>query len=576
MIDFHAWVASRSGACWPASGDQFLWVSADRQRSALLSRAEAVLWQTALPFQSREALIAAVGQRQSMPADVASAALARLEALDLAITPKAMIGTADAVSLPPDPVVAVRTYRRPQALARLLDSALAMQRDGAKPRPWLVIDDARNDADAAPSLAVVADCARRGLDMMYLGPAQRCVAMRTLEGGGDPQLAALLDPATLATASGARAWNWAMLMTAGGTVSMIDDDCFLPVCRPESWRREWSMQDAMSNEGRFFDGDMPDLPAMAEDPWDEACATLGQSPGALAQRDTLAWRQIAGRTMEQMASWQAGRRVAAVIAGIRGGHVFNSAFYLSITDAHSLRDLLREPFSLARLQGDRLWQGVSAPRLTTSAVYTPFLIDNRALVPFAPPGGRADDTAFLGLLTAIAPESNYAMLPMLVGHAPVEHRDRLDAMFRELLIDGNTYLSNQAHQIAPQLPGSDRGMRLATLAAFARSSGARTDDDWRRELTVWRDRVIAGALDGIERSMRLAGPTAPAEWRQAVARAMHVNREAVARPASERLIGEVRQCYAQLAYGAAPWTQWWSMAAAGWAAEWRERLRVSG
>ena len=62
------------------------------------------------------------------------------------------------------------------------------------------------------------------------------------------------------------------------------------------------------------------------------------------------------------------------------------------------------------------------------------------------------------------------MLPMLIGHAPVDHRDRLDAMFRELLIDGNTFLSGFAHQVSPQLRGRDRGARLRAIAALANDS----------------------------------------------------------------------------------------------------------
>ena len=574
MTEYQQWMASRGGGCWPTGGDQFLWVSTDRRRSALLDRAEAVMWQLALVFQSRESLLAAARQRQSMPDSVAVAALARLEALDLVVTPATMIGDTALQPSAPAPVIAVRTYRRPQALARLLDSALDRQLRGDTPRPWLVIDDARSDEDASENIAVVMRRAREGLDLMYLGPAQRRAALATLPGTEDARLALLLDPVVRASASGARSWNWAILLSAGGTVSMIDDDCFLPVRRPDSWQRAWSMQNAAANEGRFFDGTMPELPAMQEDPWNEALAVLGQSPGALAQRDGLLIRQIAGQSQEQLSSWHGGRRVAAVIAGIHGGHVFNSALYLSITDRHSLRDLLREPFDLDRLQGDRLWQGVSVPRLTTSAVYTPFLIDNRAFLPLTPCAGHADDTAFLGLLSALAPDSSFAMLPMLMGHAPVEHRDRLDAMFREILVDGNTFLSGFAHHVSTQLSGRDRVARFSAIAAMAAAADTRSDGEWRDDVTVWRNRVVAGALEALAQSVTLAGADAPLAWRRAIERAADVNRASLSTPAPEALVAESRQCFRQLADGAQAWTQWWAQAASGWSGEWRERLRV--
>ncbi len=166
------------------------------------------------------------------------------------------------------------------------------------------------------------------------------------------------------------------------------------------------------------------------------------------------------------------------------------------------------------------------------------------------------------------------MLPMLVGHAPVEHRDRLDAMFRDLLVDGNTHLSSQAHQIAAHLPGRTREARFAAIAAWADAVASHDAADWQVEVSVWRDRVIAGALDALEQSKRLAGADAPDEWRQVIERAMAVNRATIGQPAPESLVAEARACCTQLATTASAWQAWWSDAAAGWAATWRERLRV--
>jgi hypothetical protein len=575
MSEFDAWIASRSGACWPAGDGSFLWVAADRRRSAPLQLAEAVLWQLALPFQSRSTLLATARERQSMPEAVATAALARLFELDLVVTAGSLFeGIGEPLPAPPSPVVAVRTFERPEALSRLLESALAMQAEGYRPRPWLVIDDAREARAGEANREIVTRFARKGLNSMYFGPAQRREALASMDRGDDPILSALLDPTVLPTASGARSWNWAMLLSAGASVSLIDDDCVLPVRRPESWRREWSMQNASAHEGRFYDEAMPTLPKMHEDPWEEASALLGSSPAVLARRDGVALRQIAGRTLEQLAPWHGRRRVAAVIAGIHGGHVFNSSLYLNITDEHSLRNLLRPPFSLRRLQGDQLWQGVTAPRMVTSASYTPFMIDNRELVPFAPTHGHADDTAFLALLAAITPEACFALLPMLVGHAPVEPRDRLGAMFREVLVDGNTFAASLAHQIAPHLSGCDRGARLAAVATKAADALAADPRDWQAEVSVWRDRVVAGALDGLAQSLRLAGADAPAAWRDAILRAGAANRAVLGTPADEKLVAQARAGCAQIAGAAPAWMDCWRNAASGWAASWRDRLRL--
>ena len=57
---------------------------------------------------------------------------------------------------------------------------------------------------------------------------------------------------------------------------------------------------------------------------------------------------------------------------------------------------------------------------------------------------------------------------------------------------------------------------------------------------------------------------------------MAVNRASMAQPASQTLIDEARHCVRQLADAAGPWMHWWMQAEAGWANEWRARLRVRG
>jgi hypothetical protein len=122
----------------------------------------------------------------------------------------------------------------------------------------------------------------------------------------------------------------------------------------------------------------------------------------------------------------------------------------------------------------------------------------------------------------------------------------------------------------PQLRG--RPCRRQALAAMAANAGAACQ--WQADVAVWRNRVIAGALDALAQSVKLAAGEAPAEWLQAVARADAVNRAAMSTPAPADLLAGSRRCFAQLAHGAAAWTHWWTTAAAGWADEWRQRLRL--
>ncbi len=257
----------------------------------------------------------------------------------------------------------------------------------------------------------------------------------------------------------------------------------------------------------------------------------------------------------------------AASTGIYGGHVYNSAAYFSVTDAASRDNLLRPPFQIGRLDGNCLWQGVTAARLTRYAAYSPMLLDARELLPFTTALGKGDDTAFFGMLTGMEPTAAFAMLPLLMGHFPVEDRRRRERALQELFLDSNHYIGFFAERASQGLLGRDRETRLQAIAALAADSLAADDAEFRADIQMWRGRKIADLLAGLHESRTQAGDRAPPQWLEFLSGIERANRAAMAQPVSVERLAQYRQVLAQVVAAGPLWPRVWTRMQSGFAAE---------
>lgn len=556
------------GAAWSTGGGGGWWRAHDGSRDAFLAPAEVAVAQLCQRFAPFEQHVELVSRQTGMARENARALLQQLQQRGLVVGIEA-VAPARAESLPelPDPLIAIRTFRRPDSLRKVLSSALEDERRYGVRRRHVVIDDADGEADAAGSAEIVAEWRAQGLNVGYFGPEQRERALVEVGVGADSHpLRSMLTPRAGRTATGGRTWNWSILLGAGASLSFVDDDCAFPVRTPEHTYRAWSLRESLANEGRFFDAGLPELPVVAEDPFAIMKRVVGQPVAAIWHRDGVAGNHFAGMNTAQFQPWQGGKQVLAASTGIYGGHVYNSSAYFSVTDAASLRDLLRAPFRIERLDGNDVWQGVSAARMTRYAVYSPMLLDTRELMPFTTALGKGDDTAFFGLLTGIEPRAAFAYLPMLMGHFPSEDRQRRARAQSELFLDSNHYIGFFAERAAQNLLGSDRGVRLAAISALARDAERTRDVEFAAEVQLWRGRKISDLLAGLHEARNQAGAAAPPEWLEFVAAVERANREAMVTPVSAARLANYRHVLAQVGRAGDLWPLLWEQMRAGLAA----------
>jgi hypothetical protein len=305
-----------------------------------------------------------------------------------------------------------------------------MKTDTARGVRYLVVDDsphAERDAESR-ALARAFATASRGA-VHYLGHHEREDALaHVFEGFDGAQRVALLpmlSPHHPSAVTGSRTWNWAVLARRAArspsSTTMSRSRC---AYRPRRAPRGTCAQD--SRPARAI--------SMMTDIGTSRRWRRSRTPGSRASWErhlAHCWRGTAS-TPRRAAGFRPRRCTrlgrtypcSAPCPGIYGAIPFDSSAYLTATDAQSNADLWREPFRVERLEADRIWNGVAAPRLVPEAVYTPLLLDARELLPFAGTWGRVDDQYFLMLLRAIASPVYFALVPALLGHEDPAPRDR--------------------------------------------------------------------------------------------------------------------------------------------------------
>ena len=469
-------------------------------------------------------------------------------------------------SPPPAPLLVVRSYERPAGLQRLLDS---IRRDGERTgvaHELAVVDDTLDPAKGEATRAIVAGFARdRGAPTWLLGHAERARALASLESAVPEArlIRAMFDPEQPSAVTGSRTWNWAVLLAAGRALSILDDDTTFPLRRFASSDGRLELADSTEAVVHFFDdASWADAELVDGEPYSALANWLGRDCAELVARH--GWREDAlpFRNPVELSHLRGGHRVVGVVPGLYGAIAFDSSIYLLHSNPPTQQSLFRAPYRHGRLDADAVHHGYPQPRLTSHAVYTPLLLDARELLPFAGTWGRVDDTYFLELLRAIAPDVAFAHVPAMLGHLDVAPRPRLRRATEPLLLDRNTGLAALFAAIGRKLDGGDRESRLRAVGASCAAIGAGDAEQLARHASGHRlnmvGRVNAQLARGLEQY-----PEAPPEWRRTVERAAAANRDALvlpSMPATE--VDLLRKAHDQAAQACATWPALWKVAVA--------------
>ena len=561
-MDAHAYIAALPGHASALDGDRMLWRQHDGARTVVLPAAEAAVLAHAGRFETRDHHLEAIAAATRLPRERVDAALSRLLELGLLKPLGEFVPASAAVPPPPAPLLCIRTCARPDSLALLLQSLLDDERRFDARRRYVVIDDGVEAGAAATRTEVEAFARRSASDVRLLGPAERGALVEWLDAGA-AGCADLLDPGVLPSASGGRAWNWALLLAAGGTLGLLDDDFRFPLRLPRGAAPEIDLVTEYALETEFLDA--PDalrlLAPLDEDPYAMLLRLLGQPVGALLRRHGFSPQSARLRPAGSLACLAPPARVAAVCGGIYGALNFDSSVHLSMPSRATLGSLLKPPFDERRLDGENLWQGWRRAHFMATGAFTPLLLDARDLLPPTGTLGKSDDGLFLALLSACDPHALSMAVPAAIGHFPPPGRDRRAVAERAAIEDVSGFCAGVALSVAPMLHSGDRTLRLGAVAAVMRDLAGGTDAALAEAWNAWRDRMLLGVVQPLHRSLRDFGPAAAPAWVEHVRRAISANEAALRERtvATERL-ALVRSALSQLAQALVAWPALWSRA----------------
>lgn len=427
----------------------------------------------------------------------------------------------------PAPVQVIRTCRRPAGLNRLLDSLLAEQQKHGLTGPVYVVDDSGDPAaelQTRESLARFTTLSGRPGGVLDGALRERLLATSRDQLPTEDRLFfdQLLSPERAPAPVPGRAFNWALLLGAGGTVSILDDDFSLPLKRFAGHRRELELRNSTAYLAEFPDpGDALTLIDVDQPIYAEACAWLGQPAAALLAEWPLESESLGGSSPADLAWLSSRRRVRAVIQGTYGSFGVASVLPICGPGRRTLANLLRAPFQPDRLMADPIHYGVERFRLADQAVSLPWLIDARDLVPPSNAAGIAEDTLFATLLRQLDPDACFAYLPSLVGHNQEQRRDRIRDSLQPIEFGANHFLAQQL-QAAPRLPGNGETVRMRALADWFGDWQHQDDAALDRLATRWWNEERAAACASLTESLAQQ-PQAPAPWQEFVRRMRAAN-----------------------------------------------------
>lgn len=422
-------------------------------------------------------------------------------------------------------VVAIITCDRPEAIERLLGS-IAEHGDPAGFERLYVIDDSRKAENIERTRAAVdAFDLDSAIDTVYFGrDSQRALLHRLIQGSpeNEESIRFLIDFERWQDEwTGGLARNYALLLSVGKRLVMLDDDVLFQVYEPQPRPAGINLRDEI-REAEFFDeiGDWPGLKLRSElDPVKAHLYCLGLPLRRAMERlgeNALRPEHLVGCTVAEARRLEPNARVLATQCGSLGEPgVGHNAWIIELAGASRERMLASEESVARAIRNDNAWIGRRqphfGPRPNMSAITG---LDNRHPLPPYFPIGRGEDRMFGIMLDAMVPTAVALDYPWSAPHLALEQRSKrpqeadpaddpdfgeLFSKWLEIAVTGNHHLPEAEHgdaslarmirHLAQAAPGQLTELRsdLATqaltndLVDFRRALAMDSDapDGWR-------------------------------------------------------------------------------------------------
>jgi len=447
------------------------------------------------------------------------------------------VATSTAQAPAPTRAVFIRACDRPAQLERLLKSLADYERRFGTTRRYVLIDDSASIDAANRHRDLLREFARAtGCKLAYLGAAEQARFVERLA-KAVPEAAQTLPQLLLRAASptgfgGGRAWNLAMLLSAGARLMLLDDDQVLPLKRPDGAREGINPDPSAAPTTQFFrnvDNAFGAGEEIAEDPFEMHLQLIGHSFGSVLgdARYAIERKALHGLSLSRLDHLRGDANVIATLQGAYGSSRTESGAWLYQLDAESRAEFWRDRESYLRnIEAGSLWYGYLQARVATAGTFTPFGLDNRELLPCTNPLGRGEDALFAQVARLCHPTSLVVELPVAIGHAQESARKRSDRTLAAPPPRFNYFIGDFLQRQLSEFLAEDPAQRLGLLASNLRDIAGASEA---RRLRLLREYLAYVRADTIERLQHQyeGAPDAPVYWQADVRSIIEANGRAL-------------------------------------------------
>jgi len=453
---------------------------------------------------------------------------------------------ASAAALEPLRGVFIRASDRPSQLGRLLKSLTDYERRHRAGRRYIVLDDSALPAHANEQRDLLREFARAtGCKVSYVGAAERNKLSERLS-RALPQAKGVVAPLLRREAAthgqrfgGGRAWNLALLLSAGARLALLDDDLCLPLRRAEL------AQDGLDPNPNAvayarFSANIEDAfgagEEVTEDPFGLHLASCGQSLGVvMRERYALQRQALRGINLGRLDSLSDKAHIVATQHGTYGSTRTETALWLYQLDPASRADFVLERATYQRnVEAQHIWHTVAQARVAAMANFTPFSLDNTQMLPCTNPIGRGED-GLAGALTRLChPHSLALELPEAIGHLQESARRRSDKTLAAYEPRVNHFLRDLVQRQFGLVHSAEPAQRLKFMAEVFRDLARANQAERLAHLREYLSYVRSDLIDRIQHQIE-AATDAPVYWQADARTIVQNNAKALLAKAPPRL-----------------------------------------
>ncbi|MEO5623320.1 MAG: hypothetical protein ABIO74_03750 [Dokdonella sp.] len=455
------------------------------------------------------------------------------------------VASASARELAPLRAVFIRACDRPDQLAQLLASLTEYERHFNANRHYVLLDDSVTREAIDRHRDLLREFARAtGCKLSYVGASERERLVAKVA-RAVPAAAKILPHVLLRSGSsdrfgGGRAWNLALLLSAGARLLLLDDDHRLPLRRPQDARDGLDPNPLATPYTHFHRNIENALGAgeeVTDDPFDLHLDAAGRALGALTATARYAIERSAlrGLALSRLDHLRGDAPIVATQHGSYGSSRTESGLWLYQLPAVGRAEFAcdRESY-LRNIEAGSVWYGYAQARATGAASFTPFALDNSILLPCTNPLGRGEDALFSRVTELCHPGALMLELPVAIGHVQESARRRSTRTLAAHTPRFNYFVGDFVQRQLPQFNATDPALRLGLLAAHLRDVGAADEKGSLRQLQEYLAYTRADLIERLQNQYDGA-PDAPVWWQADVRSIIEANGRALIAKTPPRL-----------------------------------------